>query len=82
MSDERHKTFWQSHECGGYRAKITIEWSVPNRVDPEQLPAWRMLTAEEIASKALAFGAPLLPDIVQAMRGYTKRESWKRVNEA
>lgn len=66
------RTFYQSHECAGFRAKVTIEWSMPEEIDPDLLPAWRHDTAEEIADSILAFSGKKMRDMVQAMRGYTK----------
>jgi hypothetical protein len=60
------KTFYQSHECEGYRAKITIEWEFPHEIEP----AWRSLEAEEIADAILRYSGPKMRDMVQVMRGY------------
>jgi hypothetical protein len=49
------RTFYQSHECDGFRAKVTIEWSMPRNVDADRLPAQRTLDAEDIADSILAF---------------------------
>lgn len=60
------KTFYQSHECDGYRAKVTIEWSFPSDIEP----SWRSLEAEDIADSILSFSGKKMRDMVQAMRGY------------
>jgi len=65
------RTFYQSHECEGFRAKVTIEWSMPTDVDPDHLPAWRAQTAEDIADSVLAFSGRRMRQMVQAMRGHT-----------
>jgi hypothetical protein len=70
-SPSQSRTFFQSHECAGYRAKVTIEWSMPKDVDADLLPAWRTSTAEDIADSVLAFSGRKMRDMVQAMRGYT-----------
>lgn len=60
------KTFYQSHECDGYRAKVTIEWSFPRDTEP----SWRSLEAEDIADAIMAHSGPKMRDMVQVMRGY------------
>ena len=67
------RTFYQSHECAGFRAKVTIEWSMPEDVDFDRLPSWRTGTAEDIADSILAFSGRKMRDMVQAMRGYAPR---------
>lgn len=58
--------FYQSHECDGYSAKIIIEWSFPDKLEP----SWRSFEAEEVADKILANAGPKMRDMVQIMRGY------------
>jgi hypothetical protein len=65
------RIFYQSHECEGFRAKVTIEWSMPDTVDGDLLPKWRTETAEDIADSILAFSGRKMRHMVQAMRGYT-----------
>lgn len=55
--------YYQYHESGGYKAKVTIEWEIPNNVD-----AKRLNSGAEIADKILEFSGPKTRDIVQAMR--------------
>lgn len=62
--------FWQSHNCNGYRAEITIEWSVPEGV--ELLPE-RAAAAEEIADESLSVLARRPFELVQAMQGRHSR---------
>lgn len=63
------KEFWQSHDCSGYRAKISIEWETPRGVD--ELAGDRQADAEVIADQALAALARKPLEIVQAMMGRT-----------
>lgn len=58
--------FYQIHDTGGYRAKVTIEWSAPDGV--ELLPD-RAGEAEAIAGDALAKIAAAAYEIVQVMLG-------------
>ena len=67
------REFHQIHECEGYRAKVTIEWSMPAHIDGDLLPAWRKEYAEQIADSILAFSGKQMRDMVQAMRGYTPK---------
>jgi hypothetical protein len=69
------RTFYQSHQCEGFRAKVVIEWSEPSDDDLEFQPAWRAADAEEIADEILAFSGPRMRDMVQAMRGFKPRDS-------
>lgn len=62
--------FFQSHECSGYRAKVTVEWSDPE--DIELLPE-RAASAEEIADEVITTLAPKPLEIVQAMLGRRSR---------
>lgn len=64
------RTFYQSHECEGFRAKVTIEWSMPEKLDPDLLPPWREEMATDIADGILAFSGRRMRQMVQAMRGY------------
>lgn len=63
------REFWQTHDCSGYRAKISIEWETPRGV--EELAGDRGAQAEEIATEVLAKLAPKPLEIVQAMMGRT-----------
>jgi hypothetical protein len=63
------KSFWQSHEIAGYRAKVTIEWSWPPERDPPQ--NW-LNRAEEIAEEVFSASGPQVYDVVLAMRGRTR----------
>lgn len=60
------KTFYQSHTCDGYSAKVIIEWSFPHEMEP----SWRSLEAEDVADAILRHAGPKIRDMVQAMRGY------------
>lgn len=59
-------TFWQTHDCNGYRAKVTIEWSSPESV--KLLPE-RAANAEAIADDIMTKLAPGPLEIVRAMLG-------------
>lgn len=63
------REFWQSHDCSGYRARISIEWDTPR--DVEELAGDRAARAEEIAADVLAALGPKPFEIVQAMMGRT-----------
>src|SRR6185312_12212956 len=65
-----NKQFYQSHECDGFRARVTIEWSIPERVD-ETTIRHRIQDAEDIAEQILGFAAHRVRNMVQAMRGIT-----------
>src|SRR6185312_12493297 len=65
-----NKQFYQSHECDGFWARVTIEWSIPERVD-ETTIKHRIQDAEDIADQILGFAAHRIRDMVQAMRGVT-----------
>lgn len=62
--------YFQLHECSGYRAKVTIEWTAPDGI--ELLPD-RAGTASDIAGDALAGIARAPFEIVQAMMGRRSR---------
>lgn len=62
--------YWQSHNCNGYRAEVTIEWLTPEGV--ELLPE-RDAIASGIADDALAKVAPAAFELVQAMQGRSTR---------
>lgn len=62
-------SFYQSHECEGFRAKVTIEWDIPKKIDETAIPG-RIAIAEDIADEVLAFSGKRIRDMVQAMRGY------------
>lgn len=64
------RTFYQSHECEGFRAKVTIEWDIPKKIDETAIPN-RIAVAEDIADAILAFSGKRMRDMVQAMRGYS-----------
>lgn len=66
----QHRTFYQVHECEGFRAKVTIEWNIPATVD-ETVIAHRIAAAVDIADVILGFSGKRMRDMVQAMRGYT-----------
>lgn len=59
-----NRSFYQSHECEGFRAKVTIEWDIPPTADER-----RLTEAEDIADSILAFSGKKMRDMVQAMRG-------------
>lgn len=64
------REFYQMHECAGYRAKVTIEWSSPQPSEfQDELDKDRMYRAEEIAGALLANTGPAMYRMVQAMRG-------------
>jgi len=54
----------------GFRARVTIEWSIPERVD-ETTITHRIQDAEDIADQILGFAAHRVRNMVQAMRGVT-----------
>jgi hypothetical protein len=60
------RSFWQSHEVTGHRAKVTVEWSWPEGTEPPQ--EW-LNRAEEIAEDAFAALGPKSYDISLALRG-------------
>ncbi len=64
------RTFYQSHVCEGFRAKLTIEWDIPPKCE-ETVIAHRIAAAEDIADAILAFAGPRMIHMVQAMRGYS-----------
>lgn len=64
------RMYYQSHECEGFRAKITIEWDIPKKVDETAIPG-RIAAAEDIADSILAFSGKKMRDMVQSMRGYS-----------
>lgn len=59
-------SFWQSHDCNGYRAKVTIEWEWP---DGEVASQGWLNRAEEIAEEAFSKSGPSVRLIVLAMQG-------------
>lgn len=63
------RTFYQSHECEGFHARVTIEWGIPPRCD-EVFIADRLAVAEDIADSILGFAGKKMRDMVQTMRGY------------
>lgn len=56
-------SYYQYFECDGYQAKVTIEWQVPNKANPDYLKC-----AENLADQILIYSAPKTRDMVQAMR--------------
>lgn len=62
---------FQSHECDGYRAKVTIEWELPEDVEFALLPPQRRADTEEIADAIASFAFPRVRNMVMAMRGYS-----------
>ncbi len=53
------------HECGGYRAKLTVEWEHPDKgYNGEHISR-----AEDVADEVMANSGPVMRDIVQTMRG-------------
>lgn len=67
------RTFYQSHECEGFRAKVTIEWSEPSDDDLEFQPAWRAQETEDIADSILSFSGRKMREMVQVMRGFKSK---------
>ena len=65
-----NKSFYQSHECEGFRAKVTIEWSIPEHIEETNLPQWRMEDALNTADNILSYAAPKIRNMVQSMRGF------------
>lgn len=59
------RSFYQTHECGGYRAAITIEWSHPDRGYNGE----HVSRAEDVADEIIAEAGPQMREIVQTMRG-------------
>lgn len=55
--------YYQYHECAGYRAKVTIEWEIPDNSNKDYLNL-----AENIADEILSFAAPKTKDMVNKMR--------------
>lgn len=60
------RSYFQSHHVDGYRARVTIEWEMPEDIDPIGA-SWER--AEDIADKVLAYAGPRMRDIVRSMRG-------------
>lgn len=61
------RSYFQSSEIDGYRAKVTIEWELPSDVDPAGLRGWER--ADDLADMVLAYAGPRMRDIVRLMRG-------------
>lgn len=59
--------YYISHSCEGYRAKVTVEWSITDEKD-----SLHMDKAEEIADNAITSIAAVPRLIVQVMRGFSK----------
>lgn len=64
-----NRSFYQSHECAGFRAKVTIEWDIPATAEEVYIKD-RIAAAEDIADAILAFSGKRMRDMVQIMRGY------------
>jgi hypothetical protein len=64
------RTFYQSHSCEGFSARVTIEWDIPEKVDETAIPG-RLAEAEDIADEILKFSGNKMRDMVQTMRGYS-----------
>lgn len=56
--------YYQYHECQGYKAKITVEWEVP---DNDHLKE-NLRLADDIADDIICFCAPKTKDMVNKMR--------------
>lgn len=67
------RSFYQSHECAGFRAKVTIEWAAPEGIDFDELDRSRVDAAEEIAGEMIAVIGPKTYEIVQTMRGRSSK---------
>lgn len=61
----KKQRFYQMHECGGYRAMVTIEWQHPDKGYNGE----HVSRAEDLADEAMAEVGPQMRDIVQTMRG-------------
>lgn len=55
--------YYHYHECQGYKAKITVEWEVPNNHDKE-----RLILAEDTADDILGYAGPRMKEMVAKMR--------------
>ena len=55
--------YYQSHECQGYRARVTIEWEIP-----DDHPKERLILAEPVADEILNYAGPRMKEIVAKMR--------------
>lgn len=71
------RTFYQSHSCAGFSARVTIEWDIPKTCD-ETFIANRLAAAEDIADQILGFSGSKMRDMVQTMRGYSLASSRDR----
>jgi hypothetical protein len=68
-----NRTYFQSHSCEGFSARVTIEWDIPPTSD-ETVIAARIAAAEDIADQILAAAGGKVRDMVQTMRGYSLRQ--------
>jgi hypothetical protein len=64
------RTFYQTHSCEGFSAKVTIEWDIPPTSDEIAIRA-RIAAAEDIADDILKMAGGKMRDMVQTMRGQT-----------
>lgn len=71
------RTFYQSHSCEGFRAKVTIEWDIPETSD-ETVIRHRIEAAEDIADSILRFSGNKMRDMVQVMRGFTVTSAYRK----
>lgn len=67
------REFYQSHECGRYRAKVTVEWEFPDDA-PELTPNW-VESGEAVAESALEAVGHKAREIVEALRGRSLKTS-------
>lgn len=64
---DKQRMYFQSHECAGYSAKVTIEWHVPDGLTEEYANV-AGARAEEIADDLISKLGPKTYEMVQAMR--------------
>jgi hypothetical protein len=65
-----NRSYYFTHSCEGFSAKVTIEWDIPKKVD-ETVIRNRIANAEDIADSIMGFAGRRVRDMVQVMRGYT-----------
>lgn len=65
------REFYQTHDCSGYRCRVSIEWDTPRDVE---LTPERQAAAEEIADVAMAALMRKPLEVVQAMMGRSNGE--------
>lgn len=63
------RSFYQGHDCAGFRATVIVEWSWPEGKEPPQ--DW-LNEAEEIADEAMAAAGPKTYAISLALRGHSR----------